>query len=46
VLKQVSPELAASLAKFLGAEFEAKSLPDGVLSAQLELAGTTEKTHH
>lgn len=43
VLKQVSPELAASLAKFLGAEFEAKSLPDGVLSAQLKLAGTAEK---
>ncbi|MEZ8217042.1 AsmA-like C-terminal region [Candidatus Fervidibacteria bacterium JGI MDM2 SSWTFF-3-K9] len=43
VLKQVSPELAASLAKFLGAKFEAKSLPEGVLSAQLKLAGTTEK---
>ena len=43
VLKQVSPELAASLAKFLGAKFEAESLPEGVLSAQLKLAGTTEK---
>lgn len=43
VLKQVSPELAASLAKFLGAKFEAKSLPEGVLSAQLKLAGTMEK---